>query len=327
MIAIDDTSLANMGRWPWSRKVLADMTDKLAGAKAKVIAYTVLFSEPQIDPGYKYITQLLELASKAPGAEAAPAAPAAAAPAPVGAAPAAPAPAEAAPAPAAPANPMLALLKEAELELNTDRKLADSFGRAGNVVPMMLFEIGIPQGKPDKPLPEYVTKNNLPKTGKGGDDEVLSTRRAEYPIETIGKAASAMGHLNATPDVDGGTRTEPLVLNYFDQTYPSLSMMVAAKSLNLGVSDIKVAPGERVSLARLNITTDPATRMYTYFYKDRGDRPAFQVDSFFDVQAGKIPVDKYKDKIVLIGPSSPPGAAPSSSRSPPPRPPAVPRPR
>ena len=27
VIAIDDTSLANMGRWPWSRKVLADMTD------------------------------------------------------------------------------------------------------------------------------------------------------------------------------------------------------------------------------------------------------------------------------------------------------------
>ena len=300
VIAIDDTSLANMGRWPWSRKVLADMTDKLAAAKAKVIAYTVLFSEPQIDPGYKYITQLLELASKAPGAEPAPAAAAPAAPAPAGTAPAP----EAAPAPAAPANPMLALLKEAEQELNTDRKLAESFARAGNVVPMMLFEIGIPQGKPDKPLPEYVTKNNLPKTGKGGDDDVLSTRRAEYPIETIGKAASAMGHLNATPDVDGGTRTEPLVLNYFDQTYPSLSMMIAAKSLNLGVSDVKVAPGERVSLARLNITTDPATRMYTYFYKDRGDRPAFQVDSFFDVQAGKIPVDKYKDKIVLIGPTA-----------------------
>ena len=291
VIAIDNTSLDNIGRWPWSRKVLADVTDKLAAAKAKVIAYTVLFSEPQIDPGYVYITKLLDLAAKAPGAE-----PPAVAPADPAATPATPA----APAP----HPMLALLKEAEQELNTDRKLAESFTKAGNVVPMMLFEIGIPQGKPDKALPEYVLKNNLPKAGKSADEDVLSTRRAEYPIEVIGKAASAMGHLNATPDIDGGTRTEPLVLNYFDQTFPSLSMMIAAKSLNLGVADIKVQPGERVSLARLNITTDPSTRMYTYFYKDRGDRPAFSVDSFYDVQAGKFPLDKYKDKIVLIGPTA-----------------------
>ncbi len=170
VIAIDQTSLDNIGRWPWSRKVLADMTDKLVAAKAKVIAYTVLFSEPQIDPGYVYVTKLLDMAAKAPAAEAPPTQDASA------------------PAPAAPAaaNPMIALLKEAEQELNTDRKLAESFAKAGNVVPMMLFEIGIPQGKPDKPLPEYVQKNNLPKAGKSTEEDVLSTRRAEYPIESIG---------------------------------------------------------------------------------------------------------------------------------------------
>ena len=36
VIAIDDTSIANIGRWPWSREVHAKMTDLLAGAKAKV---------------------------------------------------------------------------------------------------------------------------------------------------------------------------------------------------------------------------------------------------------------------------------------------------
>ena len=92
------------------------------------------------------------------------------------------------------------------------------------------------------------------------------------------------------------------MLAYFDQLYPSLSMLVAAKSLNLGVGDIKVElgrgrggrqPADRAPIARL--------QMYTYFYKDRDGRPAFPVDSFFDVYAGKIPADKYRDKIVLIG--------------------------
>jgi serine/threonine-protein kinase len=41
--------------------------------------------------------------------------------------------------------------------------------------------------------------------------------------------------------------------------------------------------------------------MYTYFYKDRDGRSAFQVDSFYDVLSGKIPAQKYTDKIVLIG--------------------------
>jgi CHASE2 domain-containing sensor protein len=49
----------------------------------------------------------------------------------------------------------------------------------------------------------------------------------------------------------------------------------------------------------------PITRMLTFFYKDKdGGQPAFQVDSFFDVKSGKIPYDKYRDKIVLIGPTS-----------------------
>ena len=51
IIAIDDQSIANIGRWPWPRDVHAKLIDQLAGAKAKTIAYTVFFSEPQTDRG------------------------------------------------------------------------------------------------------------------------------------------------------------------------------------------------------------------------------------------------------------------------------------
>src|SRR5467141_5457136 len=44
--------------------------------------------------------------------------------------------------------------------------------------------------------------------------------------------------------------------------------------------------------------------MFTYFYKDRDGRPAIQEDSFYDVASGKIPPEKYRDKIVLIGPTA-----------------------
>ena len=59
VIAIDKASIDNIGRWPWSREIMADMVENLAAAKAKVIATTVFYSEPQRDPGLAYIDQLM----------------------------------------------------------------------------------------------------------------------------------------------------------------------------------------------------------------------------------------------------------------------------
>ncbi len=280
VIAIDDTSIANIGRWPWSRDVHAKMTDLLAGAKVKVIGNLVFFTEPQIDPGYQYITKLLEIATKAAGE---------------GQADAAPANAQMA--------PFVTLLKEAEQQLNTDRRLAESYTKAGNVLLPMLFNLGEPRGKPDRPLPDYVQKNAVAAQGNA-ESPPLPTSAVQIPVDVLGRTAVGLGHLNANPDIDGGVRTEPLVLQYFDQYFPSMSMMLAAKSLNLASSDIKVRLGEGVNVGKLRIGTDPALQMHTYFYKDRDGRPAFQVDSFYDVLTGKIPAAKYADKIVLIGPTA-----------------------
>ena len=283
VIAIDDASIRNIGRWPWSREVHAKMTESLANAKAKVIGNLVFFSEPQIDSGLGYINKLLELFGRY-------------GPQPDGT-PGASGPAELA--------QLATLLREAEGALNTDRKLAESYAKAGNVVLPMLFELGEPRGKPDKPLPEFVTRYRVPKVDAGsGDAPLPASSVISLPIEPIAKNATGIGHLNANADVDGGVRSEPLVLQFFDQYYPSMSMMLAAKSLNLGPQDIKVTLGEGVQIGKLRIATDPALQMYTYFYKDRDGKPAFRVDSFFDVYSGKVPLETFRDKIVLIGPTA-----------------------
>ena len=41
--------------------------------------------------------------------------------------------------------------------------------------------------------------------------------------------------------------------------------------------------------------------MLPQFYTGHSGRPAFAVDSFYDVLSGKIPATKYADKIVIIG--------------------------
>lgn len=272
VIAIDDASIANLGRWPWPRDRQAKMIDMLAEGKAKVVANTVFFFEPQIDPGYTYVTRLLDLYRQVSGSATV----------------------------TNDVEQMGSVLKEAELALNTDRILADSMGRAGNVLLPMLFVLGEPRGRPDKAFPAFVTSNSLPHV-VDNDGDVWPTLSAQMPIDGLGTQAAAIGHLNAIADVDGAIRSEPLVLRHYDQYYPSLSLMIAARSLNLGPADLRVTLGQEVRLGNLRIPTDPITQMNTFFYKDRDGKPAFQVDSFFDVMTGKIPASKYQGKIVLIG--------------------------
>src|SRR5215467_3141390 len=281
IIAIDKQSIDNIGRWPWSREVHAKMIDRLAAAKAKVIGYTVFFSEPQLDPGLVYVNRLLETFRKIVPDSSAP---------PRGVSPE--------------VLEMGATLQEAESSLNTDRKLADAFTKAGNVVLPMLFTLGEPRGKPDKPLPDFVRKNALSIQGKG-EEIPLSTTGVEVPIvESLGASAAAVGHLNAVPDVDGAIRTEALAITYYDEFYPSVAAMLVAKSLNLSAKDIQIRPGEALQIGNFKVNADPQMQMFTYFYKDRDGKPAIPEDSFFDVASGKIPADKYRDKIVLIGPTA-----------------------
>lgn len=47
LVLIDDESLRQHGRWPWSRTVVAEMTRKLSEAGAQTIGLDILFAEPQ----------------------------------------------------------------------------------------------------------------------------------------------------------------------------------------------------------------------------------------------------------------------------------------
>ncbi|MGB1238029.1 MAG: CHASE2 domain-containing protein, partial [Pseudomonadales bacterium] len=49
VIAIDEKSLAHLGRWPWNREYHAALIEKLSTVSPKVIGYPVFFVEPQRD--------------------------------------------------------------------------------------------------------------------------------------------------------------------------------------------------------------------------------------------------------------------------------------
>ncbi|HTS83780.1 MAG TPA: serine/threonine-protein kinase [Usitatibacter sp.] len=295
VIAIDEQSIANIGRWPWPRDVQGKLVDQLAASKAKVIVSTIILSEAQKDPGLAYVEKMLDIYNKAyPGAaQEVPGV------SPIGGQ----TPAAQGSQPPTEVAEIGKILGEAAITLNSDARYAESIKKANNVLlPMTFGEItgAPPPGKPDKPLPEYVAKNTIGGSTDGGGQFIFANAPL-YPIEQYGNAAAGIGFLNSLPDEDGAVRFEPLVMDYYGQQYPSLALLTAAKALNLTPKDIKASMGESVSVGGKTIRTDNLGEMYTYFYKDRGGQSAFPIDSFFDVYSGKIPASKYADKIVLIG--------------------------
>ncbi len=49
IIAIDEDSLSQFGRWPWSRQVHAHLLKKISEEHPRAIAYDVIFAEPDLD--------------------------------------------------------------------------------------------------------------------------------------------------------------------------------------------------------------------------------------------------------------------------------------
>ncbi len=265
IIAIDDQSVSNIGRWPWPRDIHAKLIDQLAAAKAKTIVHTVFFIEPQVDRGLTFIRKMKGLLGTGDQ-----------------------------PANNAELNKVIA---EAELALDTDAVLAASMKNAGNVLVPSVFVLGDPQGNPDKPLPAYALKSAI--SEKNGYS--YPSVSGQQPIESIGVAAAGIGHLNQYQDVDGAVRQEPLLVNYYGNAVPSMALLASIKSLNLASTDVKLNVGESVQIGKLRVKTDEAALMLPQFYKDRDGKPPFTIDSFYDVLNGKIPATKYTDKIVVIG--------------------------
>ena len=325
VIAIDDESIANIGRWPWPRSIHAQMHEILSQGGAKAIGQTVFFIEPQIDPGLAYISELkssfvnshiaalpetiasLEktIASSrksvkgkrnASGRAAIDRITEHLATSPLKTSI------------TAELDDYIEFLAAAEVTLDADKKLAESMASTGNVILAMPFIAGAARGKPDQELPAYVQANKLPSaniinniaTNPDGLSP-LEMVNVFPPIATLGEVAYATGALVSIPDVDGGIRTEPLLVNYYGDYYPSMSLLLAAKSLNLATDDIEAVFGKGIRLGSLRIKTDGKSQMNTFFYSDEPDTPAFQLDSFYDVLQGKIHAGKYRDKLVLIG--------------------------
>lgn len=268
ILAIDDASVARIGRWPWPRDVHAKVIDQLTEAKAKVVASTIFYFEPQVDRGSSHLGRIRDALLPLTSVDAS-------------------------------LHPVLRMAEDGLKELDTDSTLAQSLTRSGKVVLPLVFELGPAYGSPEEPLPAFAQKSVVP-TSPGID--LPQGVKVQWPLQTLGNAARSVGHLNHEQDeVDGVVRREPLLVQYGDQWMPSLALVTAMQALNLNSKDVRFAGPGRLQLGGLPIPVDEMGRLLPQFYPDQEGRPPFAVDSFYDLYSGKIPPSRYAGKVVLIG--------------------------
>ncbi|MEJ7930338.1 serine/threonine-protein kinase [Ramlibacter sp. AN1015] len=225
VIAIDDASIAAIGRWPWPRDVHAALIDRLAAAGAKTIVHTTLFVEPQTERGLEYIRRLRD--ALPPDAD----------------------------------TGLAQLVREAEEALDSDAKLARSLRSAGNVLLPALLTLGEPMGRPERALPDWLARTTVA-AAPGFAVEALAV---QAPIESLGAVSAGVGHLNLMVDVDGAVREVPLLIDLHGQAIPSLALLAVARDLNLQPGDLQWSPGEELRLGRLRLPTDSQSRMLPRF--------------------------------------------------------------
>ncbi len=266
ILAVDDDSIDRIGRWPWPRSVVGNIINILSDAGARLIGVDIFFSEAQQRPkGLSSQFQLAEILRQQGKIK------------------------EAA-----------KIIAEANA-MDGDRVLTQAVKNSGNTLMPMFFDIGAVRGRPDNPLPKYISRmtiNSVSDSDAGGSP--VTATKLRYPFAELSQVAAGLGHLNILMDSDGTTRTEPLAIEYFGNFLPSMSLAMAAKDLNLSMDNIRISLGSGVELGALNITTDPQLRIYPAFYQDDTGQ-SFTTYSFYDVQSGRIPARTFKDKIVLIG--------------------------
>ena len=296
ILDIDDASIELIGRWPWPRSVMANMLTKLKEAGARLVGVDVFYSERQADAAIDSARQLIALLQEQGDAL-------------LKEAEALDAKGDTAGADAkfAEADKKFAEAEKIAAKAqasNGDMLLVQATHDAGNVFMPMFYEAGEPLGRPDAKLPDYVERMSINNIGDVDETAApISAISLSYPFDELAMVAAGMGYLNVSPSEDGVLRSEPLIVEYYGQFFPSMSLAMVAADLNLSMDDVRLNIGSSVELGALTIPTDREMKISPKFYSsESGDiNAAFTHFPFYDVQTGKIPLNLLKDKIVIIG--------------------------
>lgn len=190
-----------------------------------------------------------------------------------------------------------------------DAALAGSIARAGNVTLGYFFHLSkkdvahlsekdIAKDADNIKNSRYQIINSLE---KNPDDSSLPKAYAPQANLKIFSGTSAnSGFFNMIPDTDGSMRWSPLVIKFGNNYYSSLPVSVLHQYLNWPLVSLNLAGygAEGIKIGDTTVPTDESGRLLVNYM---GPAKTFPHYSISDILKGRIPAEKIRNKIVLVG--------------------------
>jgi adenylate cyclase len=271
ILDIDEKSLQEIGRWPWPRDVLARLIDKLFDKyQTAIVAFDVVFAEADFSSGIRVLDGLAQGALKD-------------------------------------VPQFLAQYRELRPGLDYDALFAEAI--KGKPVVFGYYLNSEKDAKrtgaiPDPVLPKGTFHGrNIPFTtwvGYGGN----------LP-QFLGNAASA-GHFNPIIDSDGVVRRVPMIAELDGAYYEALSLAVVRTILGFPKVEPGYAPDRFLQRGytglewlRVGPVTVPVDETASTLIPYRGRKFSFAYVSLADVLAERVPAERLKGRIALVGTTAP----------------------
>jgi len=271
IVDIDEKSLAAEGRWPWSRDKIAIMLDRLFDEYGvAIVGFDVVFAEPEEVSGVRVLDKLEQRFGQQ--------------------------------------TDFIEESKKLRAALDNDARLARAIGKNDRQVVLGYFfsddDVGGKALKVGK-LPEPVfTAGQF----TGRKIAFLEADGFGANLAKFQDQARLAGHFITTPDTDGVVRRIPMLYEYEDQYYESLTLAVAR--LILGAE--KVIPGfpadsevgadysglEWLTIKNRHVPVDHQVQTLVPF---RGRQGSFPYVSATDIINGAADRNQLEGRVALVG--------------------------
>jgi len=278
VVAVDDASLKQVGAWPWSRYTLGEINALIAQGQPRVVGYALPLETAQNAHAQATVRSLYEAGRDRLGREG------------------------------------RQLFERAIRAMGTDRVLAASFRRSGGVVLGARYSATAHAPAEWPALPPSLRGAGLATEAAASGwtpawfrpHGSLYVDRVYPPVPQLARAASGIGLAHRS---GAGSKTTqrrlPLALRHADTWLPSLPLLLYARAHGVDSSGIRVAADRGVEIGERRFETGPDLGVYPVHYAARDGRSPFRVVSAADVEARKVRPALFRDRVVLVGMTTP----------------------
>ncbi len=283
LVAIDDPSIGQIGRWPWPRATQGELLRRVGAGGPKVIGVNIFWLEKDVSPAQDVLGQVKEkylglLAAKEPVFKRYRAA-----------------------ALEGELKGFADVFDEAGQTLDQDRQLAEVLSVTPRVVLPLLFSENRPLAdENDELLPRMPYQIAKVEAGDPSGRTPLGYTPA-LPLKDFASDVSGMGFSNVEPDVDGAVRGQPVAFQYRGKYFPALPVEMARLAKGLDVDAVRLQPGRALILGDKTVPLDRDSRILVR-YAGLYSTDKNHMVSAVDVLSDKVDPKAFKDKIVLVAP-------------------------